>query len=317
MLATDSARDVLCMIWVVENQGDNMDINEFRAQMGKVKLFEKDEDYHEFDRLTTSITGKEDIAWLDCLLDSICVEDDYGPYEGLYNAIWRFPIATAGKRLGEYLPALQRRMAHAPFQVWRFYIPIPHEKESTDAFLEAAAQWNSEDLKLGLDTIKAWITQSGRDEKEWAPLYQKLGGKLPTQTPVDPIPDEYQWPAALIERVTNWRALPPDKNNVRVFWFGGHETHIEEWKSDFPRIIEALALRHGNKWRDINVWINPFGTFARKLYPDFVEAFAKAPEDIRNRALANVKKARKHTYDDICKYLSEKGITVGKEVWPK
>ncbi|MCL2147785.1 MAG: hypothetical protein FWH47_00365 [Methanomassiliicoccaceae archaeon] len=294
-----------------------MDIEVFQAELEKVKRFEQDEDYYAFVRLTDHITGNEEIGWLDCLLDAICVEDDYGTYESLYNAIWRFPCDMAAKRLAEYLPDLQRRMSHAPFQVWRFYIPIPQKEQSASAFLEAASAWDDKERRTGMDAMKAWCMLSGGDEKAWGPIYEALGGKLPKAVPVDPIPDAYGWPDALKERVEEWRALPPDKNSVRVFWFGGKETRMEEWRADLPRIVEALALRHGEKWRDINVWQNPFSFFARELYPDFVEAMAKAPEDIRDRAVSNIKKARPRNYTDMCDKLKAYGIVPGKAIWPK
>ena len=294
-----------------------MNINEFRTQMEAVKWFEKDEDYRKFDELVETITGEEDIEWLDCLLDSICVEDDYGPYESLYNAIWRFPADMAGKRLAEYLPALSRRMSHAPFQVWRFYIPVHQKEASVAAFTESALKWNSEDLKTGRDTIESWCKQSSHDEEAWMPIYQKLGGKSFEPVPVDPILDSYDWSEELKQRLAVWRDLPAGKNSEKVFWFGGKTTHMEQWRSDLPHIVEALALRHGEKWRDVNVWMNPFGTFGKALYPEFAEAFANAPEDVRNRALANIKKAREATYEDLCEKFKACGIVPGKADWPE
>ena len=294
-----------------------MNINEFRTQLEEVKWLKQDDDYEKFDRLIKSVTGTEGTEWLDCLLDAICVEEDYGVYELLWNAIWRFPRDVAAKRLAECLPALQRRMSHEPSQVWRFYIPVPQNEQSTSAFLDAALKWNKEDLKTGLDTLKAWCELSGSDEQAWTPIYQKLGGTLPKAVPVDPVPDSYDWPPALKERLEKWRALPPDKNSERVFWFGGHETHMEEWKADLPRIVEALALRHGAKWRDTTVWINPLRFFAKNLDPDFIVALAKAQEDVRNRALANIKKARPATYNQLSEKLKACDIVPGKAIWPK
>jgi|GEM_PF-1710927 len=288
-----------------------MDINEFRAQMEAVKWFKKDEDYHEFSRLVDGITGKEDIEWLDCLLDSICVEDDYGPYESLYNAIWNFPPDAAGKRLAEYLPVLQHRMSHAPFQVWRFYIPVPQQEESAAAFVSAALQWNKGDSEIGRNTIKAWCEQSASDETAWMPMFIRLGGKPFEAVPVDPISDSYNWPDELKQRLAVWRDLPAEKNSEKVFWFGGKSTHMEQWRLDLPHIVEALALRHGKKWRDVNVWMNPFGTFGKALYPEFVDAIANAPEDVRDRALANIRKSRKATYYDLCERLKAKGVSIG------
>jgi len=292
-----------------------MNINEFRKKINAVKWFKKDNDYHEFDELVSSITGKEDIEWLDCLLDSICVEDDYGPYENLYNAIWRFPPDIVGKRLAEYLAILSCRMNRAPFQVWRFYIPVPQQKTSTTAFLNAALQWNRDDLGIGLSAIEKWCLQSARDEEAWSDICQKLGGQLPESVTIDSVPDTYEWSDSMKERLEVWRGLPPGKTNEKVFWFGGHSTHFEEWQSDLPHVVEALALRHGKKWRDIVVWLNPLSFYAKVLYPEFIEALAKSPEDVRNRALANIKKARKHTYDDLCKNLKKEGIIPSEAVW--
>ncbi len=295
-----------------------MNFETFQAALEKVKYFKADEDYAAFDKLIESITGTEDIQYLNCLLDAICVDDDYGPYEGLYNAIWRFPIETTATRLAQYLPTLQLRMGHAPFQVWRFYIPASQTEEATAAFLKTAGEWTEAEREITMPILEKWCLQSARDEEAWAPIYKKLGGKLPKRPPVDPVPEEYGWSPELQERLAVWRALPAGKNNEKVFWFGGHETHTEEWITDIPHIIEALALRQGEKWRDIMVWLNPFSFFAQNLYPLFIEELSKTPMGIRNRALSNIKKARKPYYENVCKRLAEEyGITIENPNWPK
>ena len=294
-----------------------MTINEFRVQIDAVKWFEKNEDYQEFDKLVSIVTGNEGLVWLDCLLDAICVKDDYGPYEGLYNAIWSFPLDIVGRRLAEYLPMLSQRMRHAPFQVWRFYIPVPQQEQSSMAFLETARMWSKDELTIGRGAIQEWCQRSAHDEKAWASIYRNLGGRLPKAPPIDAVPDSYDWPVELQQRLAAWRALPAEKNSVRVFWFGGSDTNFETWRADLPHVVEALALRHGEKWRDVNVWMNPFGTFGKSLYTEFVEAFVNASEDVRNRAMANVKKARKSTFDDLCDKLKSYDIQVARAVWPE
>jgi len=294
-----------------------MNINDFRKKLDAVKWLKKDEDYDAFVKLIDIVEGTEPPEWLDCLLDAICVEDDYGPYEHLYNVIWRFPRDTVVKHLAESLPTLQRRMKHAPFQVSRFYIPVPHNEKSKAEFVKAALLWNKEDAKIGRDTLKTWCIENAEDEQAWGEILRKLGGRLPKPLPMDPIPTQYKWPDILIERLTAWRTPPAAENSERVFWFGGKDSHMEEWRSDLPRIVEALALRHGEKWREIKVWLNPlFISFGKKLYPEFVETIAKSPEDIRNRALENIKKVMpKGTYENLCKELLAYGIIPGKAIW--
>lgn len=291
---------------------EKLNFETFSARLNEVKWFKEESDYAAFSGLVDTISGEEGRPWLDALLDAVCVEEDYEAYESLYNAIWRFPDEMSASALAEALPQLARRMNRAAFQVWRFYIPVPQNEERKAAFIRAALLWSDEDKKLGRKTIATWLQVSASDEKAWTPIYKSLGGKALKTVPTDPIPDEYGWPDTLKERLAVWRALPPDKTNEKVFWFGSEAA----WRGDLPHIIEALALRHGAKWRDILVWLNPMSFFARDLYPVFIETLANAPETIRDRALDNIKKVRVAMYTDICDRLKPFGVSHGKASWP-
>ena len=295
-----------------------MNLKQYKQELDKVKNFLSNEDYEKFDNLVNSIKGDEGIEFLDCLLDSVCVEDDYGPYESLFNTIWRFPDSMVGRKMGEYLPSFQQRMSFAPFQVWRFYVILPKYAESRKAFLSAASNWDDEERKIGMNTILDWILGSANAEKEWAPIYQKLGGKLPDPIPTDPIPDEYNWSKELINKLEQWRKLPAGNTSEKVFWSGGKETQMDEWREDLPRIIEAISLRQGNKWRDVKVWLNPLSFFAKSLQHDFVEALSRTPKEIRDRAFANIERANKGAYDYYSEMLMEEfDISIGSASWQK
>lgn len=274
-----------------------MDFATFQMELNAVKHFDNDEDYEKFDRLIETVEGTEGIQWLHCLLDAVCVEDDFGPYEGLHNAIWRFPPEMVGGHLGEYLPSFQRRMSFAPFQVWCFYIPICQIAESQNAFIAAALQWNEADRKLALETMLNWSDNSAREEAEWAPVLQALGYVHPAPQAASPIPSH--WPKPLQEKMQLWRQQPPDITQKKVFWEGGKAANGDQWQRDLPYLVEALSLHHGAKWRDIKVWLNPFGTFANYLLGDFEQAFSQASPAVQNQALIHIKKVRPQLYQKL------------------
>lgn len=282
------------------------DFNAWSAALGAVQNFEHDEDYQKFDMLVNTVTGKEDERVLRRLIDAVCVEYDNGPYEGLHNAIWRFPGPMVSRVLGEVLPAFQRRMGFAPFQVWRFYLPLGETPENIQAFIAAAQSWNTEDAELGLATLQQWCTDRYKDEVQWTPVVVALGGRPLPRTPTDPPPED--WPQVYKDKLAAWRALPPDDTSLKVFWAGSKAENEATWKSDLPLLVQALALRHGPKWRDVKVWLNPLSFFARSLWPHFIEAMANADPQIRNRALANITRTNAPYAQNIQRELQELGI---------
>lgn len=116
------------------------------------------------------------------------------------------------------------------------------------------------------------------------------------------------WPEELKQRLSAFRELPPDNTSMKVFWYGTHSKNGEDWKRDLPYLVEALGLKQGAKWRDVKVWLNPFSTFGKYLYNDFITAFSLADLEVQQQVLENIKKVCPEFYEKMSCLLQENEI---------
>ena len=255
------------------------DFEIWSAELSEVEKLIEDEHFNCFSKLTDKITGKEDVAFLRRLIKAVCVVDDFGVYEGLYNAMWLFPGDLTAAELARALPGWA-----VPEQV-QFFYPILHTPERLDAFIQTALQWNTDERQLGCKFIYSWSWHNQKDEEGWKPVLKVLDWELVPEMPEDSIPKN--WPLELQEKLASWRELPPGNISKKVFWEGKDR---EVWRNELPFLMEALSLSQGKKWRDIKAWLNPFHYFAKELYPDFLDMFEKVSSTMRERAIVNIKR---------------------------
>ena len=255
------------------------DFEEWSAKLSEVQGLTEDEHFKCFDELTGAITGEEDVVFLRRLIEVVYVEDDFGVYEGLYNAVWRFSGEVTAVELARALPRWVVPSQNS------FFRPILHTPERLNAFIQTALQWKVDERQHGCKHIFSWSWHSAKDEEDWKPVLTALGSELVPAMPEDSVPEH--WPPELQEKLSAWRELPPENTSKKVFWQGRDR---DVWRSELPWLIEALSISQGKKWRDIKVWLNPFTVFAKELYHYFLDSFAKTAPDVRERALANIKR---------------------------
>lgn len=264
---------------------EKLSFEDWANQLQKVVELKDQQECYVYSDLMYSLTGKEDLKYLQKVIDSIILLDDYGLYESTFNAIWCFPAKTIGSLLAERLPELQRKMGRYD-QVFRFYIPLINEGEAQDAFIEAANKWNSSEKRTGLLALRKWAIE----EEEVELLLARLGKPLPKEKE-DPIPEE--WTEDWKERLKLGRDGEGEFSISEKFWKGGKEN----WKKDLDFLIEVCAMNQGKKWRQIDTITNPFWFFAKTtMYPEFVKRIKKLDEDKRTKLLNNIKKANKRKY---------------------
>lgn len=76
-----------------------------------------------YGQLVDMVNGKETQEVFQALVDSIRVPEDYGAYEAVHNALWKFPPQKFADFFVAALPKLIRRMAKHD-QVARFLCPL-------------------------------------------------------------------------------------------------------------------------------------------------------------------------------------------------
>lgn len=154
----------------------------WETELEKVWDLKTEEDCVKFSELMYALNGDEDISYLNKLIDTVKLKEDFGLYESLHNAIWVFPPKLVGQILANRLPVFQKRMGKYD-QVFRFYVPIPNNEETLNAFLEEAKDWSVADGKASLSALKNWSIE----DEAWEPVLEKLG-KPVVQIKEDTVP---------------------------------------------------------------------------------------------------------------------------------
>ena len=176
-----------------EGQGrirvNKSDFETWSAKLSEAQGLREDVHFKCFDELTGAITGEEDVAFLRRLIDSICVEDDFGVYEGLYNAMWRFPGEVTAIELALALPKWVVPNQNS------FFRPIFHTPQRLEAFTQTALQWKADVRRQGCKHIFSWSWHSAKDEEDWKPVLAALGSELVPAMPEDSVPEH--WPPEL------------------------------------------------------------------------------------------------------------------------
>lgn len=199
----------------------------------KVWDLKTQEDCVKFSGLMYSLKGNEGTTYLEKLIDSVRLKEDYGVYEGLYNAIWVFPSKIVGQVLSMRLPEFQKRMGKHD-QVFRFYIPIPTNEEALNSFIAQAKKWTTSEKRTTLSVLKKWSIE----DDDWEKVLEKLGKPISKITE-DPIP-EY-WNESWKTRLEGARKKNDEYSISSLFWKKGKK----EWLEDLDFLIEVLALNQG------------------------------------------------------------------------
>jgi hypothetical protein len=233
------------------------------------------EEYEAFAAAVDAVTGEEGDATLEALLAAVRLAHDLGAYEGLHNALWRFPPARLGTFLGARLPAFLRRMNRHQ-QVLRFLVPLLPGGVGHAAFgpfVEALRALPAADQATVRRAVRDWA----REGAELEPLGEALtGASQPKRTAALPPPPE-DWPARWKANLAALRADQP----VRV-WKEGRPDEL-------PQVVALLAEPLGAGWRQADRLTTPlFLSFAKRLWPAFVAAVAALPPAQRERLLAQV-----------------------------
>lgn len=72
---------------------------------------EKEKRFNRYVEMVEAVTGHEGVDAFTSLIDSLQAKDDYGAYETIYRALWRFPSTVAAQGL---VAALPRLVEHQP-----------------------------------------------------------------------------------------------------------------------------------------------------------------------------------------------------------
>jgi hypothetical protein len=111
--------------------------------------------FNRYVQLVNMVNGKETQEVFQALIDSVRVPEDYGAYEAVHNAIWKFPPDTFAEYFVAALPKFIRRMAKYD-QVARFLYPLtgPGRRKYLPAFVSALGSAPPADRKMILGFIK-------------------------------------------------------------------------------------------------------------------------------------------------------------------
>ena len=125
--------------------------------------------FNRYVQLVDMVNGKEAQEVFQALVDSICVSEDYGAYEAVHNAIWKFPPGNFAEYFVPALPKLIRRMAKHD-QVARFLCPLTGHgrRKYLPAFVSALDSASPVDRKTILNFIK-----NSEEELGDVSLYEK------------------------------------------------------------------------------------------------------------------------------------------------
>ena len=73
----------------------------WNTELEKVWNLKTEEDCVKFSDLMYSLNGDEDETYLNKLIDTVRLKEDFGLYESLYNAVWAFPPELVGQILAK------------------------------------------------------------------------------------------------------------------------------------------------------------------------------------------------------------------------
>ncbi len=264
-------------------------------ELEKVWNLKTAEDCKKFSALLYSLNGDEEISFLNKLIDSIKLEEDFGLYESLFNAIWAFPANLTTQTLVKRLPELHKRMGKYD-QVFKFYIPISNNNELLNTFIEEAKQWTSTERKTSLTALKNWSIEN----EDWEQILEKLGNPI-EKVKEEPIP-EY-WDESWKIRLAEARKNEGEYSISNLFWKKGKK----EWIEDLDFLIEVLALNQGKNWRQVDTMTNALWFFAKTTtYPLFIEKLKRLPKEKQIRILNNIKRVNKNKLQQLSKEINEK-----------
>ncbi|MCD8401424.1 hypothetical protein [Tenacibaculum finnmarkense] len=262
-----------------------IDFDSWSLEFEKVWNLKTDSDCKKFSELTYSLKGNEGVRFLEKLIDSVKLKDDFGLYESLYNAIWLFPDNIIGQVLAKKLPEFQKRMGKHD-QILRFYLPIPNNKNVLNSFLKEANKWSTSEKRTAISAIKKWVIEI----EDWESILEKLGKPI-TKRKEDPIPEE--WNENWKIKLQKGREKGGEFCISEILWKGGKK----QWLEDLDFLIEMLSLNHGKHWRQIDNMTNPLWMYAKRIvYPTFVDTLKKIPLEKQNKILENIKRVNKHKY---------------------
>lgn len=111
--------------------------------------------FNRFVQLVDMVNGKETQLVFQTLVDVIRMPEDYGAYESIHNALWKFSPEQFAEYFVGALPKLIRRMSRHD-QVARFLCPLNGHgrRKYLPAFVAALASASRSDKKTILNFIK-------------------------------------------------------------------------------------------------------------------------------------------------------------------
>ncbi len=111
--------------------------------------------FNRFVQLVDMVNGKETQLVFQTLVDAIRMPEDYGAYESIHNALWKFPPEHFAEYFVGALPKLIRRMSRHD-QVARFLGPLNGNgrRKYLPAFVAALSSASPSDKKTILNFIK-------------------------------------------------------------------------------------------------------------------------------------------------------------------
>lgn len=102
-----------------------LDIKEWKAELESSSCLEKEEDFDSFGKHVSMVTGKESQEVFQALIDAINPIDDLGAYEGVHNALWKFPPKEFAEFMIAALPNHIDKMGSSyEHNVGRFLCPL-------------------------------------------------------------------------------------------------------------------------------------------------------------------------------------------------
>lgn len=251
-------------------------ITAWKARLKRTARLASGRDFEEFAAAVAEVRGNEPDDVIDALLEAVRAPEDHGAYEGLHDALWRFPEARLATALARRLPALIRRM-NKHDQVLRFVSPLFGEGVGRDAlppFLAAARALPSKDRATLRRAVSGWAKEHQEIESVVGAL---AGKKMEREVEDAPPPPPATWPK-------EWRgALAKLRSGM----------HAVTWKTstvkELPRIVALLTQPLGRGWREAEALTNPlYISFAKKLWPDFVDAVRALDDDDRKTLLSQL-----------------------------
>lgn len=102
-----------------------MEIKQWKRELKKVCVLETEDEFNQFDKLISQVTGKEGEQVLSALIDAVQPIEDYGAYEALHNAFWKFKPDVFSETFVKKFPSLLERVPVESAQdIGRFLCPL-------------------------------------------------------------------------------------------------------------------------------------------------------------------------------------------------